>query len=461
MYGVIMFLMSLLMLVSIEWKIVFIATIMRFVGQYSTFSIGFEQSLNSLSLLKRINLKSIIDSVMTPIITVSFSLILLMFTTVESLYFLNIILLSIAILIIYISYKFQTIYTLYHIRTMESKDEDECIQSIHALASSTHNSPDENVSKEFLKLMDSNLNNYLKANIITAIGESRDPELEQVLYKQMENESELIQTETIKAIGKYETYTSLEFLFYKVLFGEYRLSNWYSRITLYNALFKYYKNWIVSLLLPSLHSDNNRVVAQTIDALSIIHDNSIIEIIAPYLEHSNPRVVSSTICCLFKFKSYQHICYEKIDHMLMKGDDASIDAALFAIGKLKLKKYLGALFNISMGNISNISRLAKLAYAFTNLEEPKGYELFSAYFIKKYPDLYSEINHIKILLHYGQIDQNIRLRIIEFYLNCNGDPSQLIEIFNTSPLNFINEISFLKQIRLLDIEEMFQEKIQN
>lgn len=446
MYGCIMSFVFVSMYFFPEWYIFSIAAIIRYLAQYSFYTLGVEQTLNSLVSYKRIQTKSFLDAIIVPGATILSSGFLILFATVGSFSILNIILLICGLSVIILSTYYQKIYELYHRRFIHSKDKQECLQSIHALGSSTPESIRESTVQKLTKIMERTTSNHIRSNVIKVLGEIKKPALEKVLFKQMKRENELVQTETVLALGKYNTFTSQDFLVNSILFGHVRLSSWHTRLALYRALYKILGKGIAPLLLPSLHSRNARTVAHTIDALSIVSDQRLIDIIMPFLNHKNARVRGSAIIFLYAYEKCRSLCLEHVETMYQSPDEYAVDTAIFVIGTLKLKQYEERLLKSLDDAVYTDAHYIKLAFALSCFENERGYALFSDFFLCIRTTDYTSQYIERILLHYNQVDKNIRFRIIEQYIGKGGDPLQLMNFFSTSTLDFMDEIQMLKDI---------------
>lgn len=438
-----------------EWYVFSMAAIIRYVTKYSFYALGVEQTLNSLVSYKKIQVKSFLDSIIIPSTTILSGCFLLLFSTIESFSILNILLLICAIFIVLLSNYYQKFYELYHLRFVHSKDKHECIQSIHALGSSAPESIKNETVNTLTSIMKSTTSNHIRSNVIKALGEIKKPALEQTIFNQMRTENELVQIETINTLGKYNTFASQNLLINSILFGKFRLSNWSTRLALYHSLYEILGKGIVPILLPSLHSKDAKTVAHTIDALSIVSDQRLIEIIMPFLNHQNARVRGSAIIFLYAYKQYRPICLTKVEDMYRSADEFSVDTAIFVIGKLKLKKYEDQLVSSLSDSIYTESHYVKLAFALSCFENENGYRLLCDFFLnigqKNYTPQYID----RMLLHYNQIDKNIRFRIVEQYIAMGGDPVQLMQFFSASALDFMDEIQLLKDTWRMSIRCAF------
>jgi HEAT repeat protein len=288
--------------------------------------------------------------------------------------------------------------------------------------------------------------NPIRSNVITSLGEIKAISTEEILYDQMKVENEMIQMSTIKAIGQVPSFGSTNFLIHSVLAGRYRISNLSVRSTLYTALYQNIGKSLVYFLIPTLRSDDIRILSHTIDAFSLIPDDRIIELITPYLSHKSERVRGSAIIVLYNYRKCREECLSLIKQMFTSENDAAVDTAIYVIGRLQLKKYESQLLVFPHNNQE--TRMIKLAFALSSLQNKRGYDIFYEIFDHHSPLLYE-----RTLLHFAQLPDNIRLRIMENFINRGRDPIDLVNILNQSPLNFLEEIRLLQELWFASVND--------
>lgn len=433
----------ILPLFSMQWEILLASMVLQFGSTYTVFILISEQLLNSLSSVKRIRLKSFIEGILKPSLIIFSGIILLPFKSTESLFLLNIILLLSALFLIKLSFKVHKYYIKYHLENLHSPHKEECVKAIQTLGASNYRGKNDEISDSLLNFMNETNHNQIRSTIIAAFGEMQDPNKEYIFFEQMNTTNELIQTETIIALGKTKSFLAQSFLIHSVITGEYKISGYNTRKALSETLYKQFKNGMVPMLIPFLNSNNPRVVSYTLDAMANTHCDDLFQIIIPFIFHENSRIKSSALMLAYNIKKQRKFCLEIIDSMYKSDSDEEKENAVFIIGALKIYQYKDALLSLSPQTTKDMG--LKMAFALSNFEIEKGYELFCFLLLQQEKSILGQRNFAKVLRHFVRLPINTRIRILDSYVELGEDPLILAARLSESPLNFIDEIQYLKK----------------
>jgi hypothetical protein len=122
--------------------------------------------------------------------------------------------------------------------------------------------------------------------------------------------------------------------------------------------------------------------------------------------------------------------------MINSSDTLDIDSGAYTIGRLKIHQFKQNLLNL---NISTESTKRNVAFALSCLDVEQGYQIFAEILIAPNQVLAKESMH-----HYSQLEITAKMKIIETAVHLKQDPTNLIALLTTSPLDVSNELQFLK-----------------
>lgn len=426
----------LIALVYPMWYVILMFGVSRYVMDRTTLNPSYKQLLNSFSIPVSNKLNELIEGYLTTIVTTVTGIILIAVTSMAAIEYLNVFTLVLSLLSLYLAYKFISDITNYHLQNLSSTDLDVKLRSIQALGEAKNYKVVQNLVDE----LNSNPPSIIRKNLIIALGEITAPTTIPLLFNEAENGTEDIQITAIEALGNFNSLRVTEFLI--ELLESKKLRSLNVRLVVQNSLYDMMGDNLASTLMPFLTAEHDeRMIANTIEAMANIKDARIIEVLEPFLDSNNNRIRANSVLALYKFSASQDKCDVILNNLFTSEHDLDKSTFAYLVGRLKLKKYRGFLTKL----ISNDSAKVKLnvAYALSNLDTNSGYKLFAE--ILKSPD--KEFVH-NCFHHMVQLKSEKRLKILEAYLLNHGNKHTLKEHLISSHFNFDNELEFLSYTRL-------------
>ena len=431
-YAVILTVAMLTLNINAIWFMVPIISFIRHSSKYFLFMPTYEQALNSLDTKTRIALKSLFEGFFAPICIIIAGFGLMFFPTIDMMKGLNLILLALAFLAIFCAFMFKDTYLKFHTKRLFSQSKELVIKSIQALGEHKNYMAIE----PLLELLKSKPRVGIKKNIILSFGRMRIKNLLDVLYQEAKNEHEEVQIAAFESLSKFDSFLVQRFLIDLISGKTCKSLN--ARMSLLKILYSNLDVTIVPILMSYLNDEDERIVANSIEAMELVKDKRVVEVITPFLNHPNNRVKSNSIICLYKFKNCQKECDERLLELFNSKDVLANNSFIYVVGRLKLKKYKSMLSKF----LKNEDCKLNLALAYSKLEDGIGYEMFAELISHK--DI---VEVKKCLHHFSQLEDGEKLRVLSLYttkVKHEQQKTSLLKALKDSTLDFHEIRDFLK-----------------
>lgn len=437
--GNIFIIYSCIMLVAISalhlstfWLLVPLVSFIRHSSKYFMFMPSYEQALNSLDSKMRIALKSLFEGGIMPICICFAGFGLMAFPRLDTLKYLNIVLLVMAVISVIFAVYFKRSYLKFHINRLTSDTKEFVIKSIQALGENKNYQ----AVAPLIDLLTQAESKIVKKNVILSFGRLRINSLLETLFEEAKNEQEELQLAAFESLSKYDSFLVQRFLIDLIHGGTCR-SLW-ARMSLLKILYSSLGSTMVPILLPFLQKSDPRIVANTIEAMEPIFDVRIIEILVPYLNSENRRIKGNTIIVLYKFLQTRNICISALMDLYNSENVIDRNTFLYIIGRLKLKsckKYLKEFLDKPEYKLN-------LALAYCKLEDQLGYDIFAELLVADDDDVIKKTLH-----HFSQLEDGIKLRVLSVYLTKISTDKQkliLLKCLKSSCFDFHEVRDYLK-----------------
>lgn len=439
--GSIMLVVFIALSTALKWEILLIAVIIRYGTEHSFYIFGYEHLVNGLTLSQKTNMKLLVEGVFIPIYTILITITLNLFTTAESFKTLNFILLMLEIIFIYTAFKLRTLYKRHHMLNLSLNDEEAKAQSIQSLGLERIKEAVPPMVQILAERSDFTASSPYKDitidyNIILALGEIAAPGSERAIYKAFQIQNSQIQIAAITTLSRFKSFFVEKFLVDVLLKRDIKLCTLEVRLTLIQEIYRRIGGGVVVILMPFLRDKDARIVANTIEAFSVVSDERIIEIIKPYINDVNNRVKSNAIIALYKFTRCRAECVQAVSKMIVSNKTLAIDSASYVIGRLKLYQFTETLLSLK---ISRESTRRNVAFALSSLGINEGYKMFAEILTSPDENLAKQILH-----NYYQLDLGSKMKIMESALLTGACLTILFNLFKNSPVDVSGELLFLE-----------------
>ncbi|MBI4925987.1 MAG: hypothetical protein HY843_08700, partial [Bdellovibrio sp.] len=408
------------------------ADFLRNLLKHTIYQASYEQITGGLVTNISFAIKSFTQGLVSPLITFLTGLFLLAFPNQENFRLLSFILMTISAFWVFLTLRMRMEYLRFHLDRLLSHDSETVVRSIQALGEKG-NLP---AVHALLNMLSESSSVIIKKYTIHSLGNIRATEVMRILFQQIYTENEVIQQTAIRSISNYDSFVAQRFLM-DFLNGRY-CKSLLVRESLIRVLHRVIGSGLIPVLLPFLENNDPRVVANTIESMSETKDLRVIEVLLPFLKNPNNRIRANTVMVLYKFHETRSECEKTLEGLGNDQEETSFLSFIYVVGKLKLRKYLPRLHEISKNPQGRVK--VNLAYAYSSLGIDRGYHLFS--------EIFASSESLGSLHHFLQLQPAIRLRIIECFLSTKPNHeilNYLLTAINKSQFDFYDEVEILEE----------------
>jgi len=293
----------------------------------------------------RAYLREFLDGILRPIGAIFGTLFLLVlqnyFVGNSLILYTNITMFSFAVILFFVTYRQQKLYTEVASSQFDSKHEKEKIDAIDMLAQKGHEG---NIEFLVSKLNDSHQSVDTKKKIIFALGELQNIQTVTELIKCFSNKNQEIREAALNALSmfrnrddfvanvviEYELISALE-KFYK------SEKDNYLRLEIIRLLSKFSNVEAADFLLKILKTSKGDFKAGVIYSLGNIKDKAICKFIMPYLKSKDQNQKISAAIAMGKFKEFYDEAKYIIDTFLHSQKNSDLSLGIYAVGELKIR----------------------------------------------------------------------------------------------------------------------------
>ena len=298
--------------------------------------------------------------------------------------------------------------------------------------------------EEMTKLLTLSPKKLIRKTIILGLGyEGKDSSLSAVLGE-FQSDKEEIQIAVLDALKVAHHYKATQFLM-KILMAQEKPKSLRVRMNATKIVAGLYGRQVIPFLLNGLEDPDPRIVANTLETLSIYKDKNLIPYFRKFSKSENPRVRGNALLGLSYFKTTRKEYFQAFEEILKGGDLKMISSILYVIGMVRDSHFKGeivALKNSPIGKEAPIR--GSLAWALTRFGDPRGFDLMGEMLFQPYQEGQSNP-----ALHFlSQLNLETRFDLIKYLVsNYKYTPEALFHLGNhlkNSMYDFHEEIEYLQ-----------------
>ena len=300
-----------------------------------------------------------------------------------------------------------------------------------------------NYSDKMIEVLQTKPKKLLRKMIIVGLGYHGDHHVFHRLCQEFESDKEEIQLSVLDALSKCKDFQGTDFIV-EVLLGKHLTRSVNVRISAAKILAGMYGKSAIPMLLHGLHDEDKRVQANVLEVLGVFKDKRLLSVIKPFIKSDNSRIRANALMALSNFYSQRDAYRHGILQMLSSNNENFIASALYVVGKNQDHFFLSNLLTILDSSFHKSSMIKRdLALALTNLNHPKGFELFEELFSATY-----KAGPQEDFIHlYTQLDYELRFDVLEYMLRRHlGDiafRNNVLDHLKKSSFDFHDEIDYL------------------
>lgn len=302
-----------------------------------------------------------------------------------------------------------------------------------------------NYDNKIMEILKHNPHDILRKTVIMGLSYQRKHDVEKVIIEQFFSQKEDIQITVLDALKISRSYSGIQFLM-NILCT--RIDTKSVRVKMNAAMIisSLYGKTAIPFLLNGLDSDENRVIANTLEVLVVFNDPKLIPVFQKFVDSPIPRIKANALMGLAHFKK-THAAYQAaIQNIFYIEDTKNIASILYVIGVCKDRNFnneLQCLYNSHIANDPIIQPC--LAWAFTQLGHRSGFDIFIELLTSPNPENAPKESFMHLFL---QLDKLTRFYIIEYFLlnkiKNTSHPYHFIERLRVAPYNFQEELEYLE-----------------
>lgn len=300
----------------------------------------------------------------------------------------------------------------------------------------------ENFYARMKEVLVSNPKKLLKKTIILGLAYVDEAKSIDTIIDEFKSDKEEIQLAVIDALKASHRFEAVQFLL-KVSTARVPTKSRRARTNATLILASIFGKNSIPVLLNGLDSKNERVVANTLEALSLFKAPELIPYFIKHVESDSPRVRANAAMGLYQYKKTKKYYHDVVREALYRDDIPMARSCIYAIGKLRDSNFtyeLEGMFEIGK-ELDEKTELV-LAWALAALDSRTGIERFAKILCQ---DVSAE--SLKNVMHfYSQLPESIRYDLVKFVgMRQHQDTSKIINIarhLKHSDFDFHHEIDF-------------------
>ena len=297
--------------------------------------------------------------------------------------------------------------------------------------------------KRMSNLLDEKPSDVLRKTIILGLGNLDEQESTEVIFEQFHSEREEIQIAVLDALQTSTRYESIQFLA-NIMMARERSQTLRVRMNAAKMIAALYGRRAIPFLLNGLRDEDERIVANTLEVLSVFKDPSLIRYFRERVESPTPRVMANALMGLAGYRSQRQLYLDVVSEVLKGFDPNLLVSVLYVIGNLKDRSFMNDLKALADSERSQDEAVKRgLASAFTCLDDTQGFDLFFDLFAAPFDTSQKE----PYIHFFAQLDRGLRFDLLKYFAIRQRDNqsfmSNLIRKLTNSHFDFHEELQYL------------------
>lgn len=284
----------------------------------------------------------------------------------------------------------------------------------------------------------------LRKTIILGLGHVRqDDSTTETILQEFKSDKEEIQIAVLDALKLSDRYEAIQFLA-KIMMAKEMSHSLKVRMNAAQMIASIYGRKAIPFLLNGLEDDDERVVANTLEVLSVFKDKNLARYFREFLEWPVPRVRANALMGLAHYREDRNT-YEGITREILEGYDTNmLVSVLYVVGSLKDRTFMKQLDNLLNSQLAKDPMVLRgLAWALTRMEDSRGFDLFAQLFSAPWEGKEEPFMHFV-----SQLSRHLRFDLIKFIAVRYYDDTDVIVAVNekleVSHFDFNEEIQYLE-----------------
>lgn len=306
----------------------------------------------------------------------------------------------------------------------------------------------------------------LHKTAIIGLSYVRKESSDSIIMEEFKTSQEDVQISVLEALSLAGRHRSIQFII-NVLISQISSASTRVRMNAAVIIAGIYGSRAIPFLLNGVESKDSRVIADTLEVLTVFKDASLIPVFHRFVDSPIGRIRANALMGLATFRKTRHVYRAKVKSILVNLADGNTDlltSILFIIGKYHdthFDKGLEVIYHSELKEIPDIKRC--LAWALVHKKDQKGYALFAELFEEAARELATvnkqhtnatntEVTTLTVVQEslmrfFSQLNKPDRFQLIEYLAEkhrLNNDLlSRFLDLLRCSPFDLYEETQYL------------------
>ena len=322
---------------------------------------------------------------------------------------------------------------------------DELETSIRSIYGLSYLKPP-NISTNLENIFYRSSDNNLKKQIALTLGYLNKNDNIEKIKKIYSSENEEIQVAFLSSLEHNPNYFASNFILNSVIQPAIK-SSMQARNNAAKMIGNIFGKKAIPFLLNGLNSNNQRVIANTLEILSIFKSIDLIPIFQKYAYEGTNRIQANAMIGLIHFRKHKKEIENRITSYLYSNNSHMKRSILFICGKMPSPKIRRLLKKHKLTLKKGKNYLPVLAWALVNNDIEDGYEIMLEELV------FSASNELNssILHFFAKLPSKKRFHLVDLaFTRTDTDQSEkLIKMMKKSKYAFIDEIKYLQNLHYI------------
>ncbi len=409
------------------WSITLTQALLHYFVEYGTANF-IHPILNTISASKKKKFKLFTEAIAQPLGTLLLLFLAFLFSFQIPISLLTKILFFSSLCFLIYPFWFQRAYRKYLVECLKSGDTLLVVNAIQSLGGK-HNAA---AVPELLNLLHHTQEVNLQKNLVLSLGQIQSKTAFREIFSLFSTRQESLQLAVVESLGNYDSYEGM-FALLRLLKSKESVTL-QVRMNATQVLTRLIGKKMIPFLMDALEEHQDlRLRANAIESIGLLHDSKTISILLPYLSSEHNRLKANAVIALYPFRSVRKAALQALDELYQSSEKNAQLSALYASAILKLSTYRKIMFDHLSSSDPSYRLMACLGLA--KLEDKRFCEVYIQLLLSE-DEKYAQ----ECIRRMADFPRYSRHLVFEAYLVMDEKQRMLFKTrLDQSPLDFSNE----------------------
>ena len=209
------------------------------------------------------------------------------------------------------------------------------------------------------KELDKDQKNYLRKTIIIGLGYTGKLKSTEIIKSQFKHEKEEVQIAVLEALSTAQRFEGVSFIM-DILNMKVLPKSFQVRVNATKIIARLYDTKAIPLILVGLSHEDDRVVANVLETLSVFKNENLIRYFIRFSNHETARVKANALMGCYKYKQTRPLYNQIISDIFSANESKYLPSIFYVIGYLRDKNFKNQLLEIANQEFEKIPELIAL-----------------------------------------------------------------------------------------------------